>query len=250
MTDIEETSEPILYDPLIKQSSPATPMWNHVLTLGLLDLYKKYRDQVGSFQIKSMKKMWEKIAVEINTQFDVNFTECHCENRWRVVERNYKKYLNGKFGRRYRYFEYKKEMEEIVRKRNINMNSSPKKTPNPTTTPEIKQVRLLTIPFMPTPSKMPDLKPVNNKNKVVKKNPDTNHVLEQMRRDKKEFYINVLKLRREKLNLLKEKLNFYKETRREELLLQKQHNELLKEKNQLLKGSEREKIHVTKTELV
>lgn len=67
--------------------------------------------------------MWEVISVEINKIHSTSFNASHCENRWRVIERNYKKFVDetNKTGRGRKLFEYTVEMEEIFgNKKNIN----------------------------------------------------------------------------------------------------------------------------------
>lgn len=96
--------------------------WAHQNTLLFLDLYKKYREQVGSLKIKNLKKMFEEIAKEIQSITKTNISGTNCENRWKVLERNYKKYLdNSKLtGRRRKMFDYADIMHGILgKKRNI-----------------------------------------------------------------------------------------------------------------------------------
>ncbi|KAI4456758.1 myb/sant-like dna-binding domain [Holotrichia oblita] len=62
-----------------------------------------------------MKKLWELLAEEISTQTERHFSPQHCENRWRVLNRNYKKYIDNKnkTGSGRRYFEFAEEMGEL-----------------------------------------------------------------------------------------------------------------------------------------
>lgn len=87
----------------------------------LLDLYKKYRNKVGSFGLKNLKQMWQKIANELKTELKIEVTDVNCQNRWKVVERNYKKYVDNtnSTGRGRKYFEYVEEMEVYWEKRNL-----------------------------------------------------------------------------------------------------------------------------------
>nr|CAI5845178.1 unnamed protein product [Callosobruchus analis] len=41
-----------------------------------------------------MKKLWEIVAGKTNATFECNFTFSQVENRWRVLERNYKKMVD------------------------------------------------------------------------------------------------------------------------------------------------------------
>ena len=78
-------------------------------------MYKKYRNKVGGMEIKNLKKMWEVIATDINKSHNFNVSAAHCENRWRVVERSYKKFIdnNKQTGRGRKVFEYETVLNEI-----------------------------------------------------------------------------------------------------------------------------------------
>ncbi|KAJ8929174.1 hypothetical protein NQ314_018157 [Rhamnusium bicolor] len=67
--------------------------WTHGDTLVFLDLYETYRKQVGTLRVKSFKKMFEEISKEIKIKTGKNITPTNCENRWKVLERAYKKYI-------------------------------------------------------------------------------------------------------------------------------------------------------------
>lgn len=66
----------------------------------LIDFYGKYRDKVGTLQMRSLKALWEKIAEELR-KLNVHVTPNNCLNRWRVLDRNYKKFIdnNNKTGK-------------------------------------------------------------------------------------------------------------------------------------------------------
>lgn len=69
----------------------------------LLDLYTKYKDHVGTLKMKNFKCFWEQIASDLRA-CNINVTANNCINRWRVLERNYKKFCDnqsktGKFCR-------------------------------------------------------------------------------------------------------------------------------------------------------
>ncbi|KAJ8940275.1 hypothetical protein NQ314_010770 [Rhamnusium bicolor] len=117
--------------------------WSHNATLILIDLYKRYRNKVGTFEIRNLKKQWEVIASEVNSILNNNFTPAQVENQWRVLERYYKKVIdnNNKTGRSQKLFTYEKEMDEIYeKKRNMhpellldsNIVQIPKSTENST----------------------------------------------------------------------------------------------------------------------
>lgn len=74
---------------------PLTPdyKWTIMDTKTLIDLYSKYHKKVGTFQIRNQKQLWEIIAKELK-QLGLRVTPNNCLNRWRVVERNYKKFVD------------------------------------------------------------------------------------------------------------------------------------------------------------
>nr|CAI5849399.1 unnamed protein product [Callosobruchus analis] len=95
--------------------------WTHQNTLLLLDLYKKYKTMVTEGRIR-LKKLYECIANEIKVKTRENVTAANCENRWKVLERNFKKYCdnNKKTGRGKIFFEYADIMEDILQtKKNV-----------------------------------------------------------------------------------------------------------------------------------
>ncbi|XP_030764837.1 uncharacterized protein LOC115889060 [Sitophilus oryzae] len=95
---------------------------NRQRTLALIDLYKKYKPKVGSYDIRSMKKFWEIVATDISNQFKITISASKCENRWKTLERNYKKVIdnNNKTGRDRKIFEFENEFDTIYgKKKNI-----------------------------------------------------------------------------------------------------------------------------------
>ena len=66
--------------------------------------------------------MWDIIAAEVNKSCNINVSAANCENRWRVLERKYKKFLdhNASTGRGRKDFEYEETMRDILgQKKNI-----------------------------------------------------------------------------------------------------------------------------------
>ncbi|KAJ8930805.1 hypothetical protein NQ314_016361 [Rhamnusium bicolor] len=61
--------------------------WNINNTKILIDMYNTYRNKVGSYQIKTIKQMWQVIANELNAATGMNFGPTQCENKWRVLGR-------------------------------------------------------------------------------------------------------------------------------------------------------------------
>lgn len=68
--------------------------WTQNETKILIDLYGKYKNKVGTFQIKNIKMLWEKIANEL-AKLNINVTPNNCLNRWKVLERNFKKFVDN-----------------------------------------------------------------------------------------------------------------------------------------------------------
>ncbi|CAH1954221.1 unnamed protein product [Acanthoscelides obtectus] len=92
-------------------------------TLKLLQLYKVNRKKLGSYEVKNMKKLWEIIAHDLSTEYKITIPANKCENKFKVLERNYKKVIenNNKTGRGRKLFEYEQDMDEIFeKKKNIN----------------------------------------------------------------------------------------------------------------------------------
>lgn len=81
-------------------------------TDALINLYKKYKPKVGTFEIKSMKKLWEWVARDLSNLFRITISATKCENRWKVLERTYKKVVenNNKTGRWLFTFNYYKNL--------------------------------------------------------------------------------------------------------------------------------------------
>ncbi|XP_072380299.1 uncharacterized protein [Diabrotica undecimpunctata] len=220
---------------IIVNQSPSTSVsvsisWTHNQTLSLIDFYKKYRDMVGSFQMKSMKVMWAKIAEQLNDLHNVNLNACHCENRWRVIERNYKKYIDEskKTGRGRKTFEYSDELDEIFgQKRNVNpelLLSNETVAHHIDKKPEdVTTAKASVLSSTPQSLKRKREKPVSR-----------NNILQKMCEDKKEYYTEMLKIHKEKLEVMKEKNKTKKLFEAERLLEIRKQNKLREKTNELL----------------
>ncbi|CAG9773209.1 unnamed protein product [Ceutorhynchus assimilis] len=117
--ELQDVSEFLIFP---KDDDAADHKWTHQNTLMFLELYKKYRDQVGSLRIKNLKKMYEEISKEMQQLTKTRVTATNCENRWKVLERNYKKYIDNEnsTGRGRKFFEYAEVMHNILgKKKNI-----------------------------------------------------------------------------------------------------------------------------------
>ncbi|CAH1121462.1 unnamed protein product [Ceutorhynchus assimilis] len=204
--------------------------WSQNHTKLFLDLYKKYKPKVGTSQIKTLKKLWEILALELNKILKTNITPGHCENRWRVLERAYKKHVDtmNKTGQGRKFFEYTDEMDEIFKgKRNV----KPTILLSSTTVDAMPQDEDADVDqeiIEPSTSKTALETPARheNQNKIKRKTPVVNRnlTLASMKKDKKEYYEERLKIEREKIELQKEKLKVMKERN----ILCKERNEILK----------------------
>lgn len=193
----------------------------------LLDLYRTYKDKVGTLQIKNQKKLWQFIADQLGNYIP-GITAENCHNRSKVVDRNYKKYTENKTatGRGRRYFEYVDEMDKIFEK---------KKSMNPelllsnedihviNTNPEVQQVTTQASNSVTDAQDVSERECEGNdtnfqKNRNTRKIKKTTAQL--IREDHKQYYCERLKLEREKINEIK---------RRNDLI--EQRNTILKEKN-------------------
>ncbi|KAJ8927703.1 hypothetical protein NQ314_019800 [Rhamnusium bicolor] len=89
--------------------------WNVHQTKRLLDLFEVYKRKIGTLAVRTQKQMWHIIAETLKEELNINVTAENCHNRWRVLERNYKKYVDNETstGRGRKFFEYTEEMELI-----------------------------------------------------------------------------------------------------------------------------------------
>lgn len=184
----------------------------------MLDLYDKYKKQLGTFKVKNNKQLYQVIAEELSVILKRQVTPNNCENRWRVVERNYKKYVENQkgTGRSKKYFEYVEEMEKIFRgKRNIQPEILLTSETHHTPTEDIEEIVAESQDEVQSePTKTAKKRSLTNGRKQK-----TKSTLENLRRDKKEFFEKKLKLEEAKLEELKRK------------------NEILKERNAILVNS-------------
>ncbi|KAK9731686.1 hypothetical protein QE152_g13483 [Popillia japonica] len=70
--------------------------WDNASTKVLIDLYKKYKKKLGTMELKTVKDMWVVIAKELEVALKKPVPASCCENRYKVLDRNYKKTIYGK----------------------------------------------------------------------------------------------------------------------------------------------------------
>nr|CAI5839129.1 unnamed protein product [Callosobruchus analis] len=69
--------------------------WSHYETKLLLDLYKLYINKLGTVGVKNQKALFEVISNELE-KINIIVAPTNCLNRWKVLERNYKKMMTLK----------------------------------------------------------------------------------------------------------------------------------------------------------
>ncbi|XP_072389785.1 uncharacterized protein [Diabrotica undecimpunctata] len=239
-------------------------VWTRGNTLLLIDLYKNYRKNVGTFAIKNFKKLWEVISSDLKMN-NVNCTPANCENRWRVLERNFKKYIDNakKTGRGRKDFEFAEEMGQILgTKKNIvpecviSTNTIVNLKEDNISTPVSENVADDHDYVISTPSTSHDVRVTPQKTVAtglqtsakksffrISKRVD---VLDRQRGEKKQYndarlalekekLEAHLKLEKEKLEERKERNKLLKQHHKESIEEKRQRNKLIKEQNELLK---------------
>ncbi|KAI4454189.1 myb/sant-like dna-binding domain [Holotrichia oblita] len=215
-------------------------IWSHNNTKLLTDLYGKYRNKVGTLELRSLKKMWELIATEINKIANSKFFATNVENRWRVSERNYKKTVenNNKSGRGRKNFEYMQEMDEIFeRKKNIYpeillSSDTPVNLPS-TSTGNVNEIDIT----QDENDNQSTAESGNLMKTVVKQNKNTNerrskqyrrNTLEDIRQDRLKHQTAILQLQ---TNVAEKKLKLHGRLLEEKT----RKNDLIEERNRILK---------------
>ncbi|VEN54339.1 unnamed protein product [Callosobruchus maculatus] len=184
-----------------------------------------------------MKKLWERVASDIGQNYNIEISAAKCENRFKVLERNYKKVVdnNNRTGRARKIFEYQDEFDEMLGKRaNINpqillssnetfISPIQKQTASTIVSDQPEPTVLSKVQDEPGPSSAQQLHipeagirqaetPKSSKSNAVFKKLKKqtyrrrNDVFMEMREDMRQYYENKLKLETEKISLAKEKM--------------------------------------------
>ncbi|KAK9712125.1 hypothetical protein QE152_g25080 [Popillia japonica] len=202
--------------------------------------------------------MWELIATEINEIPNTKFSAANVENRWRVIERNYKKTVdnNNKSGRGRKNFEYMQEMDEIFeRKKNIYPEIL-LSSDTPVNLPSTSAGNVVEIDIVQDENdKQSTAESGNPMETVVKQNNDTNkrrskqyrrNILEDIRQDRLKHQTAILQLQ---TNVAEKKIKHQtailqlqtnvaeKKIKLQGRLLEEKtrKNDLIKERNKILK---------------
>ncbi|KAL1492288.1 hypothetical protein ABEB36_012762 [Hypothenemus hampei] len=188
--------------------------WNVNQTKILIDYYGKLRKKVGSFEIRNVGMMWQRIAEEL-VKLNIAVTAKNCHNRWKVIERNYKKFVDDQnktvgftqIGRGRKFFEYEAEMAEIFGKKTnvhpeILLNSDTIDMSLENGTEELEEV------ISQTPAKvLPKLSTEVGKVSKTKRTSIKGNHLEKIRLDRKIYYNERLEIEKQKLEEIKKKTN-------------------------------------------
>ncbi|KAL1488729.1 hypothetical protein ABEB36_014528 [Hypothenemus hampei] len=220
-------------DDIIQEETPysnGTFSWSVNGTKLLIDLYKKYVKNVGKLEMKNLKSMWTKIANEISTTLQVNITTKQCHNRWKVLDRNYKKWVENKnaTGRGRKCFEFSNEMDEVYGK---------KKNVHPTLLLESETINI--------PSDE-NFKKGNVESDVVNgadlstpstskgvRNEERGEIVRKRNVKKKKTILE--KLREDKLNYQKERMELFRKSYERIIALLEEKNDIERERNEILK---------------
>lgn len=202
--------------------------------------------------------MWVKIASDLRKKLNVNVTDANCINRWKVIERNYKKFVENEksTGRGRKYFEYVHEMEAILgRKKSIHpeLLLSSDTVHHFESIPLSEKSELMSLPSCAKVNEnlKESVTHENNENENMKSattklkskvNARKRSYLELIRADRKAFSEEKLVIEKEKLAELKRKNKLVEERNiilRENMGLKlaehKRQNDLLQEQNAILR---------------
>lgn len=214
---------------------------------------------MGTQEFRSKKKFWEVLADVVNKEHNTNFLPTHCENRWRVLHRNYKKYIDvSKTDRKKRFFEYAKEMNEILGEK-INIVpelclTSTKITEENSEDNDDDDDDDINDDY--SKNMDTELMEQTRLSRIVKRNaqlmkrkkpsvhPMQKSTLELMRRDKKEYYSQLLKAQNEKLMFEKEKFKQKLELEKMKVQVRKDENKVNQERNEILREYLRNNIRL------
>ncbi|XP_044766293.1 uncharacterized protein LOC123322411 [Coccinella septempunctata] len=198
--------------------------FNRERTLKLLELYKIYKKKVGTYEVKSMKKLWELVGQEMSNHFKITISGSKCENRFKVLERCYKKVVdnNNATGRgRSRPFEFENEMDDIFhKKRNMRpivlLSSESIFTEPPPQSGELDSVPCLSIEedrevVIDQPSTSQPTVPQSAETSRNKRVPSCsyqkrNDILVELKNDLKSFYSRREQREEEKLEIARKKI--------------------------------------------
>ncbi|XP_074028929.1 uncharacterized protein [Leptinotarsa decemlineata] len=221
-----------------KSKDPQIYIWTRSFTLNLIEIFQENRKKVGTLEVKSLRRLWQLLAELMKSKYGVNVTPSQCENRWRVLERNYKKLIdnNNKTGRGRIHFEFEKEMEEILgHKKSVKplmLLSSESVCGLIETNKEEKQAGEVSMQTIDNEEESMNTCQDQSDKQGNSPNPQTKEKRFEIKRHKVKFTRNDIleKIRCDKLKYNTERLSIEKE----KILLEKQKFEEKKRKNDLI----------------
>nr|CAI5846312.1 unnamed protein product [Callosobruchus analis] len=94
--------------------------WTQYETKLLIDFYKSNINKLGTFKVKNQRALFELISNEFK-KINIVVAPTNYLNRWKVLERNYKKFVDhqNQTGRGRKHFEYEVEMDEVLKKKGM-----------------------------------------------------------------------------------------------------------------------------------
>ncbi|PSN49192.1 hypothetical protein C0J52_10912 [Blattella germanica] len=206
----------------------------------LIDLYDKYKPEIGTKKLRNMKEMWQLISEELSEKFKMIISPGNAENRWRVIERNYKKFINKNIsGRRKKYFEYLEEMNRVFsrHKRYKIVAVSDSDSPNLPTSSSIveKEEETPNVQETTIPETVQETKQETREESKQELASSVSHRINPVKKFKlQRNYLE--KMRRGRFSMREEHFRFGFES----LAIMKERNELIRERNEIMK--ERNKI--------
>ena len=206
----------------LTQVNSGIHLWSIDQTKLFLDMYRKYRARVGSMQLRNLKALWKLIAEQMSSTLNIHLTEKHCENRWKVLERTYKKFNENQnmTGRGRKVYEYAELLDEILGK---------KKNIHPTLILDSQTIHSPAILSSNTEKEKENVEEERRKEHVGEKQRRVNikkrkTVLEKIRDDK-------LKYQNDRLEFLKKAHEEYMDVLRKKNQIAEEYNKLISENN-------------------
>lgn len=228
--ELEGGEEIIVIETESTQTQHESFQWNRENTLLLIDIYKTLKNKVGTLQIRNLKALYKIIADKIAERINRPLLPRHVENRWKVLERNYRKYIDNKnaTGRGRIKFEFAEYMDAIYEK---------KKNLNPVLLLSTESVdnRLLTnikenvLPTETLDGSDPELLTASTTL------PSTTNFETNRRRKMSKRKTVLERIREDRLHYQNKRLKILENNSEQMLSIQKERNRILNEKNSILR---------------
>ncbi|KAF5279127.1 hypothetical protein FQA39_LY05805 [Lamprigera yunnana] len=194
-------------DQSLSQTESTAFFWSANAMKSLIDLFNKYRSKVGCMKMKNFKAMWDVIGKELSNLLNTEISPKNCENRWKVLDRNYKKWIDNKnsTGRGRKLFEFSKEMDDIYgKKRSIN--------------PIQSLGNEIHVPIG-----------------IIQNVADNTDKTEAPHRALQTLLKDITEMREDRLQYQEKRLAFLERAHKEAMTLLKEKNEITRERNEILK---------------